>query len=239
MTTKTIPELWIERECLRAENAQRLKEEPPRCDAEYRSWDVCTSAIFQQLMAVERLISDTPAATIDDVLIKLRIAGYWVDLEYGSGRIVEAEAEEMTLEERMTLSAYRDIKRIPVADDDPVFELIRYAKELWAGNDALPNSMSDEQQNPYRDAVSGADNAVIRCRPTTPDGFIAKAAYLRDLDLRLDGAQDYDKALDMCCPQDAEALFVALGDDAKALLDQGQIVARAPRSPMRPTVTMS
>ena len=102
MTTKTIPALWIDRQRLYAENQQWLSEEPARRDAaEYSEWE--RREVYVELTAVESAICSTPAASIDDVLIKVRLAGYWIDLEHGSGRIVEDD--DMTREERMTLMA--------------------------------------------------------------------------------------------------------------------------------------
>ena len=118
--TKTIPELWIERQRLHADNQRNLNEEPEISDAEYREWERHTSEVFEKMRAVERLISDTPAASIDDVLIKVRIAGYRYELEYGSGRVPEDDGvDDMLPEERMTLMAYRDIKRLCNDPPDP------------------------------------------------------------------------------------------------------------------------
>ena len=66
---------------------------------------------------VEEAIGSTPAATIDDVLIKVRIAGYWIEVEHAPfGPICE---EDIMPEERMTLLAYRDIKRLCNDPPDP------------------------------------------------------------------------------------------------------------------------
>ena len=112
MTTKTIPELWIERQRLHAENQRNLSEEEEVSAAEYSEWQKRDKTVFRQLIACERAISETPAASIDDVLIKVRIAGYWVELEYAPFGKLDDGDKYISDEEHMTLTAYRDIKRL-------------------------------------------------------------------------------------------------------------------------------
>ena len=163
MTTQTIPELWIDRQRLRAENERCLRQEETAMDAvpdwarethrtiarhhfvlltknlpesnheearraiaeletvdylaalePYAAWDRRSSAVYGELTKVEDAICETPAATIDDVLTKLRVAGFLIDLDYMSSDGVLDE-ESMTPEERLTLSAYRDLERLTAA----------------------------------------------------------------------------------------------------------------------------
>ena len=63
---------------------------------------------------VERQIADTPAGTISDVRIKLRLADFLIRLMHTEGRGNAAIFNEECLEseDRLALSAYADLKRL-------------------------------------------------------------------------------------------------------------------------------
>ena len=159
MSTKTIPELWDERQRLRAEKERSYSQEDAAHDAvpgwafetsrkiarhemvgltndlpeeryeearraiaeletkdyiaamePYEAWDRHSCDLFSEQISVERAIGATPATSINEVLVKLRIAGLWIESENTvDGVLCEGDID---LHDSLTLSACRDLERL-------------------------------------------------------------------------------------------------------------------------------
>lgn len=84
---------------------QQCFEENDKAAADNANWD----ETFAALMAVEDRIENTPAHSVEEAAVKLRVAKRWIDMEYPNGPSDDAK---MPRKESLTLSALADLERL-------------------------------------------------------------------------------------------------------------------------------